>query len=98
MKQRKAELIKVRVENYRELAAGWGEGREYASWMNSPINNARLETVADYNAWVPVMSHYLQQHGINRFQEEMQRLANLSLDDRNEGLSAMPTAAGNTSR
>ena len=61
--------------------------------MASEINNPKLETVTDYNEWVPVLGDYLDRVGLAAFNAEMKRLATLDTDERLTWL----TTAGNTS-
>lgn len=86
MRREKDHLLKVLVQNYEALSDTWEEGEEYRAWMQSPINNAKLETVADYHEWVPVMLQKLQRIGLDRFIHEMRELAKLSQSDREQAL------------
>lgn len=86
---RKKRILQDLVSAYRELSSSWPEGREYGAWMSSPINNAKLETVADYNSWVPVMLRYLEMNGLAAFTLEMKRLASLKSSEREAALGAI---------
>ena len=86
----KSELIEQLVENYRVLAEQWTDGVGFSYWMDGEINNAKLETVADYNSWVPVMNTYLITHGMESFVLEMIRLASLQESERHAILKSMP--------
>ena len=94
----KSELIQRSVADYRAMADQWPEGDEFSNWMKGEINNAKLETVADYNSWLPVMRTYLQANGLPAFVAEMERLARLPQSKRNLALESLPVllrAAGN---
>ena len=78
----KSELIGQLVEKYGILVEQWAERDEFSNWMQGEINNAKLETVADYNRWVPGMSAYLTTHGLEAFGMEMKRLASLPESER----------------
>ena len=94
----KSELIQQSVADYRAMADQWPEGDEFSNWMKGEINNAKLETVADYNSWVPVMRTYLQANGLPAFVAEMERLARLPQSKRNLALESLPVllrAVGN---
>lgn len=84
--ERKSELMGELVLRYDQLAESWIDGNEYRHWMHSPINNAKLETVADYHEWVPVMRTQLEQRGLDGFVEWLQVLANLNSQDRTQRL------------
>jgi len=94
----KSELIEQLVEKYEILVEQWVERDVFSYWMRGEINNAKLETVADYNDWVPVMSDYLITYGLEAFGLEMKRLASLPKLERHEVLNSMSsiTAADNT--
>ena len=94
---RKEKAMAGLVERFQKESSTWSNGQEFSVWMSTPINNAKLETVADYNAWVPVMSSYLREHGLKQFSREMTRLGRLGQEQRNEILESMPTTRGNTS-
>ena len=94
----KSELIKQLAENYKGLKGQWMEGNEFSRWMSGEINNAKLETVADYNSWVPVMKTYLITHGMEAFALEMKRLASLQERERFSALSAMPILKASDNR
>ena len=85
----KSELIGQLVEKYGILVEQWAERAEYSYWMQGEINNAKLETVADYNRWVPVMSAYLTAHGLEAFGMEMKRLASLPESERHSILESI---------
>ncbi|MBL6690839.1 MAG: aminopeptidase [Pseudomonadales bacterium] len=84
--KRKSVIIGELVVRYERLAESWAEGNEYLYWMRSPINNAKLETVADYHEWVPVMEGQLEQRGFDGFVEWLQALAKLDSDERTQRL------------
>ncbi len=94
----KPELIEQLVENYRVLAAQWPDGGEFSHWMDREINNATLETVADYNNWGPVMSAFLTTHGMQAFAVEMKRLASLQESERQAILTSMPTLKASSNK
>jgi len=61
------------------------------------MSNAKLETVADYNEWVPPLTAMLDKLGYEQFKLELLRLASMSQAARDAELGAF-TSAGNTSR
>ena len=82
MEQRKRTIIARMVEDYSTLQATWPIGAEFHDWMNSEINNAKLETVADYNQWVPVFAAILKGGGLVRFKQEVKTFASMSSAER----------------
>ncbi|MBT4161333.1 MAG: aminopeptidase [Gammaproteobacteria bacterium] len=89
MRIEKSAILAQLVETYGGMSAGWSEGAEFGRWMSSPINNAKLETVADYNDWVPPMTQLLESKGLGEFVKEMERLADLSEQERTRELQAI---------
>ncbi len=87
--QRKAEVIDRLVIDYKVLHDSWEEGEEYAWWMSQEINNAKLETVADYHEWVPVFTRILSSEGIAGLVRKAEALAPLSNEIRESELQKM---------
>ena len=83
-------LISQLVEDYKEHVRQWTEGNEFSYWMRGEINNVKLETIADYNQWVPAMQTFLRSRGLKKFSLEMKRLARLPFSDRQVILASMP--------
>ncbi len=79
---RKQEIFEGLRDDYRALRETWHEGSEYSGWIAGELNNAKLETVADYNEWVPVLSELLQSLGLPAFRERMLELASMTADQR----------------
>ena len=73
---------------YAQLREGWFEGEEFYHWMQEPLTNAKLETVADYNEWVPVLTNRLARMGFEQFKNELSRLAGLPREEREADLGA----------
>ncbi|MCB1646629.1 MAG: aminopeptidase [Pseudomonadales bacterium] len=63
LRKEKARLFADLRENYGVLSRDWGPGRAFGGWMASDLNNARIGTIADYNAWVPAFTRRLQAAG-----------------------------------
>ena len=79
------------------LRAGWTGGEEFYRWMQGPMSNAKLETVADYNEWVRPLTARLEALGFEQFKRELARLASLSRPMREAELTAF-RSTDNTSR
>lgn len=88
MEDEKQAIITSMKASYQVLSQDWSEPRPYEGWMQGDINNARLETVADYNGWVPAMTRYIEEHGLAGFKTEMVRLAELGYEERQVILSS----------
>lgn len=76
--RKKRDIISGLILQYETLSQHWDEGSEYSHWMETPINNAKIETVADYHQWVPAMSAILEKEGFVGFRIEMHRLAKMN--------------------
>ena len=87
---RKAEVIgKLRLD-CEQLKAGWGGYTNYDRWFASPINNARLNTVATYHSLVPAFQQLLVRHGgdLQKFCSEAKVIAGSSKAERHQRLVA----------
>ena len=87
----KQQIFAQLVERYEQTIATWTDGQEFQGWMSGPLNNAKLETVADYNEWVPGLSALLTEHGFAQFKLALKRLGALSLEDRETALGDLLT-------
>ena len=94
---KKQSIFRGMRDAYSLLHETWAGGDEFYRWMQGPMSNAKLETVADYNEWVPPLTAKLDKLGYEQFKRELSRLASLSQPARDAELGAF-TSAGNTSR
>lgn len=89
----KERLLEQLVASYDQLAASWSDtaenASEYRRWMSEPINNAKLETVADYHEYVPGMLGQLRKLGLEGFVAWVSDLSDLSFEDRRQRLLAV---------
>ena len=97
MKVQKQSIFQEMRDAYSLLRKTWAVGKEFYDWMQGPMSNAKLETVADYNEWVPLLTARLDKLGFEQFKRELARLASLSQPERDAELNAFKLA-GNTSR
>lgn len=95
-REKQAVYERLRAD-YATLSASWTTGSEFRSWMDGDMNNAKLETVADYNQWVPSLTVLLNELGIDGFRQRANELAGLARADRERVLGQV-TAAGQSSR
>ena len=96
MEVKKQSIFQGMRDAYFRLRETWTGGEEFYRWMQGPMSNAKLETVADYNEWVPLLTAKLDRLGFEQFKSELSRLASLSHSEREAELSAF-RSAGNTS-
>ena len=82
MEPEKQRIFADLVLRYQQLAAQWGDEAEFKHWMAGDLNNAKLETVADYHYWVPAFTAILNDQGVDGFKTELSRLAALREDQR----------------
>ncbi len=87
----KQALLESMVTRYGELQASWSSGNEFSYWMSSGLNNAKLETVADYNEWVPAFELIYQRVGLAGLFDKVRELAELSTSARHAELEALLT-------
>lgn len=88
VRQAKAAIIELLRTEYAERKLAWPGYDGYADWMAGPINNARLNSVAVYTRWVPVMERLL--NGVGGDLEEFFRLMEKLEDpDREERLAIL---------
>jgi predicted aminopeptidase len=97
MKLNKQAIFQEMRDAYLLLRESWAGGEEFYRWMQEPMSNAKLETVADYNELVPQLTVKLEKLGLEQFKSELSRLARLSQSERDAEFSAFKSV-GNTSR
>jgi predicted aminopeptidase len=78
-------------QEYETLKASWGGSSEYDGWFERSLNNASLAAVATYRQWLPVLRAELDALGVESFYAQMDRLAELSLSEREAWLAARGT-------
>lgn len=90
MRSEKAQLQNRLREEYQQLKQEWQAYAGYDGWFSQSLNNAQLSTVGSYNDMVPFFGSLLQQSNGNLalFYEEVKRIAELSVTEREELTSA----------
>lgn len=90
-RRRKAELLAVLQERYRQRKGGWGGFSGYDRWFAQPLGNAHLAAVAIYTQRVPAFQALLAREDgdLPRFYAAVQSLAALPADARNRRLDAL---------
>ena len=93
MRAAKAAAFARMREDYARLKRAWGGVGEYDGWFEQPLNNAQLASVATYRRWLPGLSWYLERHGLEALYAQMERLEDLSVEERERELEAWLEAA-----
>jgi len=73
---------------YEELKASWGGYSGYDNWFAHDLNNAKLNTVANYYDYLPGFQRLLQENGgdVDKFNLAVERLSKEPEDQRHEKL------------
>ena len=79
------------LQQYAELKRSWGGYSGYDDWFAHDLNNAKLNTVANYYDYVPGFERLLQLDGgdLEKFYAAADRLSKESIDKRHEGLRTL---------
>ncbi|RBB98596.1 aminopeptidase [Pseudomonas sp. MWU12-2115] len=92
MRARKAAEFERFRQNYRVMRdSQWGGDKRYDTWVNAPLNNARLLPFGLYDQWVPAFAALFRQVGGDwpRFYAEVERLGELPVAERKAALRAL---------
>jgi predicted aminopeptidase len=76
------------LRGYEELKRSWGGYSGYDDWFAHDLNNAKLNTVANYYDFVPGFQRLLEENNgdIEKFHEAAERLAKEPMDARHQAL------------
>lgn len=87
----KKQLIASLRSDYQQVKKQWGGYTGYDDWFETPINNAKINTVATYHELVPAFNQLLLKSGGNlkRFYESCRKLADKSKEMRRQVLKQM---------
>ncbi|WP_235015554.1 aminopeptidase [Oceanicoccus sp. KOV_DT_Chl] len=83
--QRKQQLFSESLPiRYQHFKQRWHHTTAFDSWMQQPVNNARLVTVASYHQWVPAFQQLLLEQGseMGLFYQQVALLARLEKKQR----------------
>lgn len=92
MRERKAEEFERFRRDYRLMRdSQWAGDKRYDTWVNAPLNNARLLPFGLYDQWVPAFAALFRQVGGDwlRFYAEVERLGGLQVAARKAALKAL---------
>ena len=90
VRRRKQEVFDDLRRRYADLKTQWGGYSGYDDWFAHDLNNAKLNTVANYYDYVPAFQQLLQSNGgdLEKFYAAAERLAREPKDKRRENLRA----------
>ena len=90
LRRRKQEVFDDLRRQYADLKTQWGGYSGYDDWFAHDLNNAKLNTVANYYDYVPAFQQLLQSNGgdLEQFYAAAERLARGPKDKRLENLRA----------
>ena len=91
MRERKSAILAELKQDYRQLKADWGGFAGYDRFLDEP-NNAKLASIAFYNALVPQFQQMLARHqgDLAAFYADVRRLAVLDKEQRYRELGIAP--------
>ena len=78
-------------KQYEDLKSKWGGYSGYDEWFAHDLNNAKLNTVANYYDYVPGFQRLLQSNGadLDKFYAAAERLSKEPQDQRHQTLRAL---------
>lgn len=91
MEREKDRILGDMYSQYEKLKASWGGYTGYDDWFAGKVNNAQLNTIANYYDYLPSFKRLLELNGGNmeKFYQEVQRLANMSEEERHQWLRVL---------
>jgi predicted aminopeptidase len=91
LKREKEKIIADMQNEYQKLKASWGGYSGYDNWFASSVNNAQLNTIANYYDYLPSFKRLLEMNDNNleKFYAEVERLSKMSKDERHQWLRTL---------
>jgi predicted aminopeptidase len=91
LRARKNEIFRELLANYEGLKEQWNGDATYDRWFSRQLNNAKLNSVANYYDLVPGFKALLEleKGNLTNFYAAAKRLANMSKQDRREWLQVL---------
>jgi len=88
LKEEKQRVFAELRGNYENLKQSWGGYSGYDDWFSRELNNAQLNTIANYYDFLPAFERLLQMNGgdMEKFYVEVERLSKMSKDQRHQWL------------
>jgi len=95
LQQAKARVFADLRTNYQTLKESWGGYAGYDDWFGRELNNAQLNTIANYYDFLPAFERVLEMNGndMEKFYVEVERLSKLSKDERHQWLRNLASGA-----
>jgi predicted aminopeptidase len=96
LRERKQQILDDMKRDFARLKADWGGDTEFDAWLERPLNNAHLNSVATYYDLVPAFEELLARNGgdLEKFYQAAERLSKESRTERNEELRELAAAQG----
>lgn len=81
--------------NYEQLKTSWGGYSGYDNWFARELNNAQLNTIANYYDFLPGFERLLELNGndMDKFYVEVERLSKMDKDERHQWLRNLAKGA-----
>lgn len=91
LKQAKQRVFDGLRSNYEQLKASWGGYSGYDNWFARELNNAQLNTIANYYDFLPGFQRVLELSGndMEKFYVEVERLSKMDKDERHQWLRTL---------
>jgi predicted aminopeptidase len=95
LRREKGRILGRLQEAYARLKVQWGGDTEYDGWFARQLNNAKLNSVADYYDLVPGFERLLKDNGgdLAKFYRAAERLSRLPKAQRHQALRRLAQAA-----
>jgi predicted aminopeptidase len=91
LRREKQRVLDGLRRDYEKLRAEWGGDALYDDWFAHELNNARLNTIANYYDFMPAFERLLELNGGNleKFYQAVERLAGLPEEERRQRLRGL---------
>jgi predicted aminopeptidase len=88
LREEKQRIFAELRSNYEKLKQSWGGYSGYDDWFAKELNNAQLNTIANYYDFLPAFERLLELNGgdMEKFYVEVERLSKMSKDERHQWL------------
>ena len=93
--QKQRVFADLRVK-YQALKASWGGYAGYDDWFSHELNNAQLNTIANYYDYLPSFKRLLELSGgdLEKFYQQVERLSKMPKDERHQWLRDLAKGSG----
>ncbi len=88
LKKAKERIFADLRANYQQLKTSWGGYAGYDDWFSRELNNAQLNTIANYYDFLPAFQRVLEMNDndMEKFYVEVERLSKMGKDERHQWL------------